>query len=99
MMGLPSEVLAHAIRSTPYPEKAAELIQKYESIRDRVAARNAKAEAIVREAEKKAKTLLAEPLCAHEVTKTHGDPSGNGDNSEECLICGEWASERSGRFT
>jgi hypothetical protein len=98
-MGLALEVLTHAIKSTPRPEEAAELIRKWETIRERVAARNAKAESIVREAEKKAKTLLAEPLCAHEVTKTHGDPSGNGDNSEECLICGEWASERSGRFT
>lgn len=80
-------------------EKAAELIQKYESIRDRVAERKAKAEAIVKEAEKKAKALLSDPICGHEVTKTHGDPSGNGDNHEECLICGEWASEKSARFT
>tara|TARA_R110000868_G_scaffold300198_1_gene560605 strand:- start:439 stop:735 length:297 start_codon:yes stop_codon:yes gene_type:complete len=98
-MGLPTEVLAFAIRSTPYPETAANLIQKFESIRNRAAERKLKAEQIRTDAEKKIKALLAEPLCAHEVTKTHGDPSGNGDNDEECLICGEWSRTKSGRFT
>lgn len=98
-MTLPVEVITHAIRSTPYPERAAELIQKYESLRGRVEARKQKADAILSNAKKQVEALLKEQLCLHEVRKRHSDPSGNNDTPEECLICGELLHEKPVRFT
>lgn len=98
-MGLPKEVIAHAIRSTPYPEKAAELIEKYESRREQVAARRRKAKSIMERAEKEVEAIMQMEICQHEIRKNHGDPSGNGDSEEECLICGEWLHEKPVRFT
>jgi hypothetical protein len=89
-MGLPKEVIAHAIRSTPSPDKAAELIEKYESRREQVQARRRRAEAMRERVELEISAMMQMEICQHEVKKTHGDPSGNGDSSEECLICGEW---------
>jgi len=89
-MGLPLEVIAHAIRSTPCPETAADLIAKYESRREKVAARRRRAQSIRDRAEKEIEAIMQMDICQHEIRKTHGDPSGNGDSSEECLICGEW---------
>jgi hypothetical protein len=89
-MGLPKEVIAHAIRSAPSPDKAAELIEKYESRREKVQARRRRAEAMRERVELEISLMMQMEICQHEVKKTHGDPSGNGDSSEECLICGEW---------
>jgi hypothetical protein len=98
-VALPKEVIAHAIRSTPSPEKAAELIEKYESRREKVAARRRKAQSIRDRAEKEIEAIMQMEICNHEIRKTHGDPSGNGDSEEECLICGEWLHEKQVRFT
>jgi hypothetical protein len=89
-MGLPKEVIAHAIRSTPSPDKAAELIEKYDSRREKVQARRRRAEQMRERVELEISAMMQMEICQHEVKKTHGDPSGNGDSSEECLICGEW---------
>jgi hypothetical protein len=89
-MALPKEVIAHAIRSTPCPESAAVLIAKYESRREKVQARRRRAEQMRERVELEIFAMMQVEICQHEVKKTHGDPSGNGDSSEECLICGEW---------
>jgi hypothetical protein len=98
-MGLPKEVIAHAIRSSPSPDKAAELIEKYESRREKVAARRRRAQSIRDRAEKEIEAIMQMDICQHEIRKTHGDPSGGSDRSEECLICGEFLSEKQVRFT
>lgn len=99
-MSLPREVLKYIMESTSgCSEKSIDLIMEYESIRQRVADRNRRVATIKREAEERITDLMNQKICKHQVTKTHGDPSGNGDTTIECLICGEFIRERSVRFT
>jgi hypothetical protein len=98
-MSLPKEAIVFIIKNAASPEAAANLIAKYEQVQSRVASRGAIIGRIRSEAEKRIKKLLAEKICDHPVVKNHGDPSGNGDSSTECLICGEWVRERAARFT
>jgi hypothetical protein len=89
-MGLPKEVIEYAIRSTADVSAAALLIDTFDSRRDKVQARRRRAQAMRERVELEILAMMQIEICQHEVTKTHGDPSGNGDSSEECLICGEW---------
>lgn len=98
-MAMPAEVIAHAIRATSSPEKAAEWIVEYEKRRDQVNQRNLQAEWIVADARERVAALMKEPLCAHEVRKRHADPSGGSDSHETCLICGEIITHKEARFT
>lgn len=98
-MGLPKEVITHAIKSSASPEQAAELIETYESRREKVAARRRKAQAIRERAAVEIQAIMEMEICQHEILKRHGDPSGNGDSEEECLICGEWLHKKTVRFT
>ena len=98
-MTLPAEVLVHAMQLESDPVKAAKLILKYAAKRDRVAARKAKAAAIMLAAKKQVAELMHDDICEHDVRKAHCDPSGNGDTAYECLICGEWLYEKAVRFT
>lgn len=98
-MTLHADVLKHVISSTGTPEEAVELIQKYESIHRQVVERKQRIDVIWKRAKKETDKLMEEQLCSHEIRKTHGDPSGNGDNEEECLICREWLKKKEVRFT
>ena len=89
-MGLPKEVIEYAIQSTADAASAAALICTLESRREKVQARRRRAEAMRERVELEISLMMQMEICQHEVKKTHGDPSGNGDSSEECLICGEW---------
>lgn len=98
-MSLPVEIITYAIRSTESPEKAAELIHKYEDIRNRVEARKKEVTETMSNAKKKAESLMKEQLCQHEVIKRLRDPSGGSDREEQCLICGEYLYQKEPRFT
>jgi len=89
-MGLPKEVIEYAIQSTTDATAAASLICTLESRREKVQARRRRAEAMRERVEIEIAAMMQMEICQHEIRKNHRDPSGNGDSSEECLICGEW---------
>lgn len=56
-------------------------------IRQRSINRDLKIENIRKKAEEEIRSLMAEEICLHEFTKTHGDPSGGSDSTTQCLVC------------
>lgn len=98
-MGLNKAVLAHAIHISVSPEAAASLIIEWEHARVAVRDRNQKCAKILSEARAQVDTLMKQELCGHQITETHGDPSGGTDRDYQCLICGESVSYEYGRFT
>ncbi len=89
---LPSEVVRQVLASGRFntPETLLPHLEELSKMRQRVLNRNSRITQVRKESAEKIKQLEAESLCTHEVTKTHGDPSGGSDSEVECLICGEW---------
>lgn len=98
-MTLHKEVIRHALSVTSCAEDAAELLNHYQSMRNRVVDRDARIAKIRKKAEDDVRKLLSGSFCKHEVRKYHRDPSGGSDSHEECLICGEMLYEKPVRFT
>lgn len=95
-----AEIIKHAIKQHPDdPDAAANLVVKYETIRQNVENRRATIKSIRVKAEESIRQLESQMLCEHPLRKYHGDPSGGSDSSEECLICGDLISRKSVRFT
>ena len=99
MNGLSKELVVHVLKNHPDPDLAAELLDHYASLRRRAYERVLMVSAIKKRAAKEIQELCDEVICKHEITKTHGDPSGGSDRYEECLICGEEVPGKPVRFT
>lgn len=91
-MDLPTEVVLRVLRRELTYEETAKLLQEYSDIRAKVLDRDRKIAKIQKIAEEQIgqiRKLRSEVFCNHDVTKSHGDPSGGSDSHEECLICGD----------
>ena len=79
--------------------KALAMMQKFTNIRRSSQDRARKIQKIRSEAEAAIIAVQKQFDCEHEFCESHGDPSGNGDSEEQCLICGEWIGQKAVRFT
>ena len=79
--------------------KALTMMQKFTSIRRSNRDRAQQIKKIRAEAEAAIIAIQKQFDCEHEFCESHGDPSGNGDSEEQCLICGEWIGHKPVRFT
>lgn len=98
-MTLPREVVLTVLSRGLTPEQAADKLEEYTRIRERVAANKRKSQDMIADTNAAVKALLDSVKCPHEVTCSHGDPSGNGDTAYECLVCGEWVYDKQVRYT
>jgi len=69
------------------PDQIFQKLSDLSLIRQRSINRDFKIAEIKKKAEEEIKSLMAEEICLHEFTKTHGDPSGGSDSMIECLVC------------
>jgi len=98
-MDLPAEVVLRVLHRGLAPEDTVKLLQDYSDIRAKVLDRDRKIAKIRKTAQEQVKKLEDEVFCNHDVTKSHGDPSGGSDSHKECLICGDNIYEKCVRFT
>ncbi len=97
---LPAKLVSRIlIRCGGEHDAALKIMQRLTEIRRNKHERAEKIRKIREDADAAINALKTQCDCKHEFCESHGDPSGNGDSEEECLICGEWIGRKSVRFT